>query len=95
MIDYDVGDVVVCVKYKPHPQSPMPHVPLGSIHRVVNLEEYDDGEKFIGVDIEGHWHPDWTYEATSFRKLPKADPDFTALIKRVVQPKKEVMPADA
>lgn len=87
MIDYGVGDVVVRVG-PPHPEAPR-----GAIARVLEIFDYY-GTLGMHCTIQpgSRWHG---WEAKGWRKLPKADSGFTALIKRVVQPKKEVMPADA
>lgn len=87
-IDYDVGDVVVCIQDDTDTPAGCPLSPIykGAILRCAILSECPING--IGVGFEGHVDPTWFYYADRFRKLPKADIGFTSLIKRKAAPKR-------
>lgn len=83
MIDYDVGDVVVCVRAGAS-------ISKGEIGRVAGFRHGPtlDSDGFIshlGVYIEGRKSTGskGSYNANRFRKLPKAEDDFTAFMRQM------------
>lgn len=91
MIDYDVGDVVVKVAGKRNKH-------IGKMGRVVEIVDCggSGGDGGLGVALAGFPAPrdDCAYWAASnFKKVPKADPGFIALIKAKKQPKRQLEPA--
>lgn len=88
-IDYDVGDVVVCVDDSGG-LFDLPVVRFGQIERVSQIVECEGGG--LGVELIGKTHPDWAYGAERFRKLPKADDTFTEQM-RALRPHKVEEPA--
>lgn len=95
-IDYDVGDVVVCVESTNLPASnPLPPMRRGEIGRVAWIgESYDRVAKRddLGVALEGRNDGLWAYHARCFRKLPRADDTFTEQM-RALRPHKVEEPA--
>lgn len=90
-IDYDVGDVVVCISSDGKggdgvdPDCPLPFIAVGGFRRVRNIEP-----SFEGVEFEGCYDEDWCYDARSFRKLPKASDDFTEQMRKLKPHKQKV-----
>lgn len=87
MIDYDVGDVVVCIESDLEQPTgcPIPLIYKGTILRCAVIHTCP--KNGVGVGFDGKSHPEWFYYADRFRKLPKADPGFTTLIKALNKPK--------
>lgn len=81
MIDYDVGDVVVMVRQPnwSHAEAP----PLGKPVRAKKMMANHFGQ--IVVTIEGFpsLHPTGMWQATHFRKLPKATDEFAEMMRRM------------
>lgn len=97
MIDYDVGDVVVCVDAGPSKPCE-PNIPLQAqtLYRVSDMGRgwSHGGNETIWVDLCGMAiDPARGLEASRFKKLPKADSGFIALIKTKKQPKRRLEPA--
>lgn len=84
-IDYDVGDVVVCLIDDPTMRER--GMKKGAMHRVQALFHHHSGELGVRFYTVGSGrYPG--YRARMFRKLPKADAGFTSLIKRKAAPKR-------
>lgn len=96
--DLAPNDVVVCIDGSPCRDYPYPGapfgVPEGSMHRVRDVWLDNDDVSLVislsGIESEGmdddiHWEG---YDATRFRKLPPAEPEFISLIRSLGVPKK-------
>lgn len=91
-IDYDVGDVVVCVD-----ADGAPELVAGGYYRVTDIkvaEEWYEDAGELGTSLEGVSPTDgyMDFKASRFRKLPKADDEFTEYM-RSMKPHKQ--PVDA
>lgn len=88
-IDYDVGDVVVCV-------IPGVSIGVGQIGRVSGFRNGNGksmlGECNLGVFLVGKQAKSrhGSYDARRFRKLPKADEEFTEYMRRMKPAKRKV-----
>lgn len=83
--DFKPGDVAVYVGAPDG--SNTSRLAIGSLHRVERVLVSPDGD--LGLQISAR---QWPVYATSFRKLPKADEEFTASI-RACKPSRNRVPA--
>jgi len=81
VIDYDVGDVVVCVDGRSAMTASYWHPKKGGIYRVSDMGKCKDGSIWAEVAEDPNPSDNTAWDATRFRKLPPATDDFKRLMR--------------
>jgi hypothetical protein len=97
-MDWQVGDLAVCVNADPHPQYGPVTLREGCVYRVAGVKpglEFNSlvGRQCIGIYIAGNLSaaPAGSYVADRFRKIrpdehQACEPEFVTLLKRAKRP---------
>jgi hypothetical protein len=77
--DIQAGDLVECVNDRSHfPPDPLFNPSLGAVYRVAEIFPSDDG---VDLCEDPSPDPEWTWPIEMFRKIDKADEQFTETVR--------------